>query len=150
MIARKGVVKLRMALIYQFLALDEMENGRAGFESFLPTCRLLQASPQKATSRRRARRFPAQSLFFPVYNIRLVSRFRSPRVRPINEKSICLRFGGHAVIILSALSRRSLFEAKDESRKQSAESEKAKEAAVEEAVTRVKRQVEESMSETYR
>lgn len=50
----------------------------------------------------------------------------------------------------SALSRRSLFEAKDESRKKAAESEKAKEAAVEEAVTRVKRQVEESMSETYR
>lgn len=49
-----------------------------------------------------------------------------------------------------ALSRRSLFEAKDESRKQAAESDKAKEAAVEEAVTRVKRQVEESMSETYR
>lgn len=48
------------------------------------------------------------------------------------------------------MSRRSLFEAKDDSRKQAAESEKAKEAAVEEAVTRVKRQVEESMSETYR
>ncbi|CAM9178368.1 unnamed protein product [Scytosiphon promiscuus] len=49
-----------------------------------------------------------------------------------------------------ALSRKSLFAAKDESRKQAAASDKAREAAVEEAVTRVNRQVEESMSETYR
>lgn len=43
-----------------------------------------------------------------------------------------------------------MFEAKDESRKQAAASDKAREAAVEEAVSRVNRQVEESMSETYR
>ncbi|CAN0360223.1 unnamed protein product, partial [Ectocarpus sp. 12 AP-2014] len=49
-----------------------------------------------------------------------------------------------------ALSRKSVFEAKDESRKQAAAADKAREAAVEEAVSRVNRQVEESMSETYR
>lgn len=43
-----------------------------------------------------------------------------------------------------------MFEAKDESRKQAAAADKAREAAVEEAVSRVNRQVEESMSETYR
>lgn len=43
-----------------------------------------------------------------------------------------------------------MFEAKDESRKQAAASEKAKEAAVEEAVSRINRQVEDSMSENYR
>lgn len=51
---------------------------------------------------------------------------------------------------LSALSRKSVFEAKDETRKQAAALEKAREAAVEEAVSRVRRQVEESMSETFR
>lgn len=50
----------------------------------------------------------------------------------------------------AASSQRSVFEAKDESRKQAAASDKAKEAAVEEAVARVNRQVEESMSENYR
>lgn len=49
-----------------------------------------------------------------------------------------------------ALSRRSVFEAKDESRKQAAAADKAREAAVEEAVSRVNRQVEEGMSENYR
>ena len=49
-----------------------------------------------------------------------------------------------------ALLHKSLFEAKDDSRKQAAEAEKAKEVAVEEAVSRAKRQVDESMSETYR
>ena len=39
---------------------------------------------------------------------------------------------------------------KDDARRQAAESEKAKELAVEEAVTRVRRQLEESMSENYR
>lgn len=39
---------------------------------------------------------------------------------------------------------------KDDARRQAAESEKARELAVEEAVTRVRRQVEESMSENYR
>ncbi len=43
-----------------------------------------------------------------------------------------------------------MFEAKDESRKQAAASDKAREAAVEEAVARVNRQVEESMTENYR
>lgn len=49
-----------------------------------------------------------------------------------------------------ALSRKSLFGVKDEARKQAAEAEKAREAAVEEAVARVQRQMEESLSESYR
>lgn len=51
---------------------------------------------------------------------------------------------------IPALLQKSLFEAKDDSRKQAAEAEKAKEAAVEEAVSRVQLQVDKSMSETYR
>lgn len=40
--------------------------------------------------------------------------------------------------------------AKDDARRQAAESEKTRELAVEEAVARVRRQLEESMSENYR
>ena len=39
---------------------------------------------------------------------------------------------------------------KDDARRQAAESEKTRELAVEEAVARVRRQVEESMNENYR
>lgn len=43
-----------------------------------------------------------------------------------------------------------MFDAKGEARKQAGEAEKAREAAVEEAVQRAQRQMEEGMSEAYR
>ncbi|CAM9333908.1 unnamed protein product [Sphacelaria rigidula] len=49
-----------------------------------------------------------------------------------------------------ALSRKNLFDAQDERRKQAAAADKAREVAVEEAVARIQRQMEESMSEAYR
>lgn len=51
---------------------------------------------------------------------------------------------------LVALSRKNLFDAQDERRKQAAAADKAREVAVEEAVARIQRQMEESMSEAYR
>lgn len=48
------------------------------------------------------------------------------------------------------MSRKSLIDGKDDARKQAAAAEKAREAAVEEVVARGQRQVEESVSETYR
>lgn len=72
--------------------------------------------------------------------------------KEVTPKSVLLFSSLSSTIpgLLPALSRKSLFDAKDEARKQAAAADKAREVAVEEAVARIQRQMEESMSEVYR
>lgn len=90
-------------------------------------------------------RFRHESLAVPFYvrqgrRVDECSRTRHPSWTYF----VCLR------LFRSAVSNKSLFEAKDDARRRAAAAEKAKEAAVEEAVSRVQLQVEESMSENFR